>query len=248
MLLVIKVVLYNGASWESLLGVIQLKKLVLFDIDGILIKSVSFGATTQVLKKYFGLEKPPNIYMEGKTHRQILFECLKAIGIVEPEKDPRFEKAIKYYGTAFRKATKNKGVLRINNVERFIKELLAKGVFIGILTGNTFGAAEAKLEKAKLLKYFKFGAYGDKTMDRSKLVPVAIKEAKKATGVSFHKENVFVIGDTVRDIWCAKANRVKSIAVSTGTETLEELKKEKPDHLFKDFKDVQALLDAIVKD
>ena len=217
----------------------------MFDIDGTLIPSLSMGVTTRVLKKYFGVEKHSKIYSEGKTHRQILFERLKEIGISDPERDPQFEEAMAYYGTAFREATEGISIAQIPNVELFIKGLLAEGIFIGILTGSTEDTAKLKLEKAGLQKYFKFGAYGDKIMDRNKLVPIALEEAKKSTGIDFQKENVFVVGDTVRDIWCATAGGVRSIAVSTGKETFEELKKEKPDYLFKDFSDVKAIITKI---
>jgi phosphoglycolate phosphatase len=224
------------------------EKLILFDIDGILIRSLSVGASAQVFKKYFDLNNYPKIYAEGKTHRQILFERLKKIGILKPENDPRFEKALTYQGTVFRELTKKMNIPQIPNVEQFIKKALAEGIFIGILTGNTRDIAKVKLKKSGLLKYFKFGAYGDRIMDRNKLVPIAIKNARKATGIDFRKENVFVIGDTIRDIRCAKAGGVRSIAVSTGEETFQKLKKAKPDYLFNNFNDVKKLVNIIKKD
>ena len=44
-----------------------------------------------------------------------------------------------------------------------------------------------------------------------------------------------MIGDTVRDIECAKKGGVKIIAVATGIESIKQLKKENPNYLFKNF-------------
>ena len=68
-------------------------KLVLFDIDGILLESgtVSFDYWKAVIKKHFGIGMGRhNIYTQAKTDRGILAEYLKLEGIEEPEKDERF--------------------------------------------------------------------------------------------------------------------------------------------------------------
>ena len=225
-----------------------MNKLVLFDIDGILVSSITTGATTRIFQKFFGLENHPPMDMEGVTQRKILFECLKNSGIKNPENDPRFEEALAYYATAFKESFAKNPKNVIPNVELFVKKLLGKGVTIGLLTGNTPSAAQVKLESVGLWKYFKFGAFGDKIMDRNKLVPVAIQAAKKETGIEFKKENTFVIGDTPKDIECAKAGKVRSIAIATGKYSLDELKKESPTYVFKDFSDTKAIMGVIIKD
>lgn len=222
-----------------------MEKLVLFDVDGILVPSVATGATTHIFQKFFGLESHPKVEMEGITQRKILFDCLEKSGMADPEKDSRFEEALDYYATAFKERFARNRIEAIPNVEQFVKKLLAEKAIIGLLTGNTPGGARAKLEAVGLGNYFKFGAFGDKIMDRNKLVPIAIEEAKRATGKSFKKGDIFVVGDTPKDIECAKVGGVKSIAVATGKYTLEELRKEKPDYSFKDFNNPEAILKAI---
>jgi phosphoglycolate phosphatase-like HAD superfamily hydrolase len=222
------------------------EKLILFDVDGILIVpyAVSYDYWHETVKKNFGLDISQNdVYMEGKTDKEILKDLLELKGIKNPFSDKRFVNALDDVGLIARKAIVSKKIDKVPNVEEFIKRLTKEGYFIGLLTGNTL--EKAKLQRCDLWKYFEFGAYGDVTVKRSELVSIAIDEAKKKTGIEFSKENVFVIGDTVRDIRCAKEGGVKSIAVATGLESFEMLKKENPDFLFKDFTDIEKIIEVI---
>ena len=215
-------------------------KLILFDVDGILLKEGAITVTVDywkvVVKKYFDLDvSKDDIYRSGKTDRQILFELLKNKGLKIKPNDKRLDSALNNMGLIVKQTLGNKKLNQISNVEKLIKRLKYEKVTIGLLTGNAFGKAKVKLQSAGLWKYFKIGAFGDYTIHRSVLVPVAIKDAKEKTKISFQKKNVFLIGDTIRDIQCAKEGGVKIISVATGKETITQLTKEKPDYLFKDF-------------
>ncbi|MBT7706496.1 HAD hydrolase-like protein, partial [archaeon] len=99
-----------------------------------------------------------------------------------------------------------------------------------------------KLESVDLWKHFKLGAYGNVARVRSELVEVALTEAKKTTGISFDKNDVFIVGDTPLDIECAKHGGVKSVAIATGQKSLKELNQNMPDYAFEDFSDIESML------
>ncbi|MBI5061266.1 MAG: HAD hydrolase-like protein [Candidatus Aenigmarchaeota archaeon] len=224
--------------------------LVLFDIDGILVESPrgKFDYWKASIKKHFGLDaSSKDVYMEGRTDRAIMKELLELKGIKNPEHDERFSAALMDLGYILASEMKNLTIDKISGVEYLINRLLEEKQVIGLLTGNTPNKARAKLEGCGFWKYFKIGAFGHETMVRSELVPVAMKDAKDKTGIAFKKRDVFLIGDTVRDIRCAKEAGVKSIAVATGKESFEQLEKEKPDYLFKDFSDVEKIVAVICK-
>ena len=61
----------------------------------------------------------------------------------------------------------------------------------------------------------------------------------------FPKKDIFIIGDTMQDIKCAKDSRVKIISIATGNESFELLKEHKPDFIFKDFSDTNKILKVI---
>jgi len=226
------------------------EKLILFDVDGILTVhyAVSYDYWKEAVKNNFGIDVSINdIYSDGKTDMEILKDLLELKGIKNPLSDKRFMKVLNDIGDIAVRVIGNRKIDKVTNVEGFIKRLIEDGYSIGLLTGNTMEKAKAKLQSCDLWKYFGFGAYGDATTKRSELVQIAMSAAKKKTGKDFSKENVFVIGDTVRDTRCAKEGGVKSIAVATGAETLEMLKKENPDFLFKDFTDIEKIIEAITK-
>lgn len=125
-------------------------------------------------------------------------------------------------------------------------ERLGSGGFIqGLLTGNTAEGAAAKTRAYGLTGYFSFGAYGDDHHDRNALGPIALERAQRLTGRRYPAGQVCVIGDTPRDIACARACGAVSVAVATGRYGRAELAACAPDLLFDDLSDVEAVLDAL---
>jgi phosphoglycolate phosphatase-like HAD superfamily hydrolase len=96
--------------------------------------------------------------------------------------------------------------------------------FLALLTGNYADAAAVKLAHFDLWRYFKCGAFGEDHGDRNHLVPVAMHRAR-ACGLPPHVETMHtvVIGDTPRDIACARADGVRVAAVATGPFAVEAL-------------------------
>ncbi|VVB76187.1 Pyrophosphatase PpaX [uncultured archaeon] len=226
-------------------------KLLLFDIDGILLKNIHSKSVPSVskilIKKHFGVEiDPKKVYVSGMTDRGALIARLKGAGIKNPENDPRLEVAIKDFVNVTKELIDEHGVEQVEGVEELLKKLQNEKVVLGVLTGNTPDRAKLKLESANLWHYFKVGAFGHNTVVRSELVAIAIKDAKEKTGISFKKKDVFIIGDTIRDIQCAREGGVKVVAVATGKEDLETLKKEKPDFAFRDFNDIDSIIQVLV--
>jgi phosphoglycolate phosphatase-like HAD superfamily hydrolase len=71
--------------------------------------------------------------------------------------------------------------------------------------------------------HFSFGAYGDDFADRNLLGPVALNRASLLLGKSFSPQRTLVIGDTPKDIACAKAMGASCLAVATGQFSMESL-------------------------
>ncbi len=222
------------------------KKLILFDIDGILVKQENISGSTKLMAKHFGIKPfPTKVYMEGKTIRRIFKERLEEAGVKDPEKDSRFNDMLNDVSILKEALEKDGKVTKIPYVEDLIKSLIKKSHIVALLTGNTLQSSQVKLEHVDLWKYFKIGAYGSDTLVRSDLVPLAIMDAKEKIEIEFNKSDICIIGDTLEDIQCAKDNGVKIIAVATGIESLEHLKTKNPDFLFENFEDTDSILEAI---
>jgi phosphoglycolate phosphatase-like HAD superfamily hydrolase len=74
-----------------------------------------------------------------------------------------------------------------------------------------------------LAGYFSFGAYGCDHADRNLLGPIALQRAEKHTGKSFSAGETWIIGDTPKDIACAKAIGARCLAVATGSFSMSQL-------------------------
>ncbi len=88
---------------------------------------------------------------------------------------------------------------------------------LSLVTGNYEPVARLKLTRAGLGRHFPAGqgAFGSDSEDRAALPRIARKRAG-ADGVAHPRARTIVIGDTPRDIACARADEVRCFAVSTG--------------------------------
>src|SRR5262249_7497444 len=127
-------------------------------------------------------------------------------------------------------------------VAGLVQKLDERGYPLGILSGNVREIGWQKLEAAGLRRPFRFGAFGDEADLRDELVPIALERAREALGRAFRPEEVYVIGDTPRDVAYARAGGAKIIAVATGRWSVEELSAHAPDHLLPDLADAPAFL------
>ena len=89
-----------------------------------------------------------------------------------------------------------------------------------LVTGNFEQIARLKLARAGIGDWFPDGqgAFGSDAEDRELLPPIA-----RARAGDWPRERTVVIGDTPRDIACARADGLRVIAVATGPFTVEAL-------------------------
>jgi phosphoglycolate phosphatase len=80
------------------------------------------------------------------------------------------------------------------------------------------------MRRAGLNGFFDFGGFGSDAEKRSNLPPVAKSRAEKTFGKKFSMREMVIIGDTPKDIECAKINGAKSIGVCTGPFSGRQLK------------------------
>ena len=95
---------------------------------------------------------------------------------------------------------------------------------LGLVTGNYEQVARTKLAAAGLLQFFEpwIGGFGSDSENRFELPPIA-RERAGAPGAPWPQERTIVIGDTPRDIACARADELRVIAVTTGPHPKSEL-------------------------
>ena len=131
---------------------------------------------------------------------------------------------------------------------RALVEALASrdDVFLALLTGNYSKGAKIKLTHFDLWRPFRCGAFGEDAAERPALVPVAITRARAAGCPPLAPRDVVIVGDTVRDVECARANGAACVAVATGGDTGATLRAAGADVVFETFEDTAAVVEALL--
>jgi phosphoglycolate phosphatase-like HAD superfamily hydrolase len=86
------------------------------------------------------------------------------------------------------------------------------------------------------------GAFGSDDADRTALVPVALERARRLRGLAVEPDDVWVVGDTARDLACARAGGVRCALVATGHAALDELRATDADAVLEDLSDVDGVV------
>ena len=87
-----------------------------------------------------------------------------------------------------------------------------------------------------------FGGYGDSAPDRAAVVRVAL-DRLAATGWQPDPSQVWIVGDTLRDLACAQASGLRCALVATGRPSVGELAGRGADIVLPDLSDPRPLLD-----
>jgi len=224
-------------------------KLLLFDVDLTLINSGGAGrkAMMRAFEELFGgsngLKK---VSFAGRTDVAIFKDGLKQRGVEwSPDKETQFkERYLAYLKTEIEKPNSSK------HIEPGIPELLSQlhaqeEVTLALLTGNWRQGAQIKLEHFELFHFFRFGAFADDSEFREKLPGIAYERFRRIFDKEIPPHDVYVIGDTPRDVACARPFGAKSIAVATGLFSFNELKEARPNHVFRDFSNPQEFIQII---
>lgn len=222
-------------------------KLLLFDIDGTLIRSNGAGreALKSTLLDLFGTAGPIDSYqMSGKTDPLIITDLLTAAGIGYTQ----IQDALPQIFTLM--AQKAKSIYPLQKMGPCVgaKELLDAltwddQVMLGLLTGNIELTAPLKLLYSGLdPTIFRIGAYGSDHPDRNQLPAIAMRRAKDMVGFPFSGANTVIIGDAPADILCARAGQATAVAVASGWHSAATLAKYHPDHLLDNMADTASVL------
>lgn len=230
-------------------------KLLLFDIDGTLVsveRTASRAMLRRVVEEIFSIVLPPDFEFQlgGKTDYQIMTEVAQALSLPTTIVEEQREK-IQVTLTAHTEPLSNPETMRLLEGVRVLVETLAarEDVALALLTGNLETTAYLKLRPHGLDGHFPIGAFGSDHIDRAMLPPIALHRANKHynhftnSGKKFSPENTLIIGDTLNDIHCAKANGIKTLAVATGTVSMETLRSAGAEYVVENFADVRAITD-----
>jgi len=222
---------------------------VLFDIDGTLVSLDGAGSRSlnRAMEDLLGIQNGfREINFAGKTDFQIIREGLQKFDLLN-RADLLDSLLDRYLDNLRIEVATGRG-----HVKNGVKELLLKlrdsrDVYLGLLTGNVEAGARIKLEPFGLNRFFPVGAFGDDSEDRNVLLPFAVQRLLDSEFISVNYEHCLVIGDTPSDVECAQVHGASSIAVATGTYSLEQLKKTTADLVLSDLADTEQIVEWIFR-
>jgi phosphoglycolate phosphatase-like HAD superfamily hydrolase len=218
--------------------------LLLWDIDGTLLLKASLEhaqAIHAAIQRVYGVAIPEGqIEAAGRTDFAIARSIL-ALAEVSPERvDERFGElraiAVQEYAQRVPDDLSDRVAPHVREV---LDELERRDdVTHSLVTGNLEPIARMKLRAAGIGHHFPKGqgGFGSDAEDRAELPGIARRRAGNHPA-----EDTIVIGDTPRDIACARADGVRVIAVATGPYRADQLTA--ADAVCRDVREVAALLD-----
>jgi len=212
-------------------------RLILFDIDGTLIRTGGAGvrAFAKVFQTEFGaVDGFGRLKFAGRTDISLVREFFNYHNV--PATPQNFERFFSKY-VFWLDHILNESVTQIcEGVADFIASTRAMPTppLLGLLTGNIRLGAEIKLKRVSLWDTFETGAFGDDHEHRDEIATIARERGARLLKRDLADDEVLVIGDTPLDIRCARAIKAKVLAVATGGAEIEELEAHRPDWAVQD--------------
>jgi phosphoglycolate phosphatase-like HAD superfamily hydrolase len=213
-------------------------KLLLFDLDGTLLKAGGIGRRSTRIALEALFESAGNLdyfYPGGRTQEAIFLDTLLDMGISRQDFAKARDELYKVFLTQFREGvqTGKHGIEPLPGAIDLISDLSRnQDMILGIVTGNHTENARQKLVLAGFdPEWFSVGAFGEEEYHRPDLVPLAKSRALEITGKEFPDKTTIVLGDTTRDVLSAKSAGAVSIAVTTGTDDHDLLASVEPDYI-----------------
>lgn len=206
--------------------------LLLFDIDGTLLLGATDAhrdALHAALREVYGVEDPevasldPSGRTDGEIARLILTAHGLSAGAIDGGAAELREATCRAYAASH---PEDLSATVAPGMRALLSELADRDdTTLALLTGNFEAVARTKLARAGMGGFFRpgqgaFGSDGERRED----LPAIARARAGGDGPPWPREDTWVIGDTPRDVACARADGVRCLAVATGRYGPDELR------------------------
>lgn len=203
--------------------------ILLFDIDGTLISAGGAGRAALALafEQVLGVKNAMDgVRLAGSTDPAILDDAFGA-HVGRPPTEDESSRIFDAYLSNLERGLLTAAFTIYEGAEDLVRAALARGYEVGLATGNLERGARIKLARGKLDVHFAFGGYGSDAKDRGELVRRGVargqarfeaRHGRRAT-----REEIFVIGDTEKDVWAAHAADATAVGVLVGSHVPDQL-------------------------
>jgi phosphoglycolate phosphatase len=206
--------------------------LLLFDIDGTLLMRAAAEhaqAMHETTSDIWGVDTSGvKVPTGGRTDPEIVRTLLAGAGVDDARIDERIGELVPTLVAHYERLKPDdlSGFLAPGAVDALDELSADEERRLSLVTGNVQEIGRRKLELAGIGHHFAEGqgGFACDSAHRPDLPPIARERAAVWNGGDpWPRERTVVIGDTTRDIACARADGVRVICVPTGPQTADEL-------------------------
>lgn len=207
-------------------------RIIFWDIDGTLLKTAKAGlyAFEQVIQEILHVPFDfSTIKTAGMTDYYIAHQVIQLATKREPAVQEICNLIARYEEVLPSHLVARQGHLT-PSVKEILTHLHSREDYVSLLlTGNTFTGAKTKLTHYGIDGFFNFkrSAFCNNCFNRTEISTQALNSVKEYYP-DVAPEHIYVIGDTPNDIHCGKAIGARTIAVATGSCSIEELSAHTP--------------------
>lgn len=205
---------------------------VLFDVDETLVHTGGAGGRSwkAAFNELYGIPADIGAHTSaGETDPQVARATFKGVLDRDPS-DDELNRLYAHYLLYLADDIGGPGYRVLPGAEGTLGRLGRASVMLGLVSGAMEGAARTKLVPANLNRFFIFGTYGSDSPDRAELTGIGIEKASRLhTGLT--PSQVFVVGDTPKDLEAARAAGAVSVGVASGKYSVDEMVEAGGDHV-----------------
>ncbi len=189
------------------------------------------------------------IHYAGRTDRSIVADHLRRFGLEDTQENfVRYAEA--FLGRLPDSLAARQGSVLPGVIETLERLAGLPNTCLGLLTGNLRRAARIKLSHFGLDRFFyeegePVGGFGDNHHDRDDVARQALEDVRNRVRSDIRPEQIWVVGDTPRDVRCARAIGARVLAVATGGYSLDQLRVTGPDVMVPDLAAAGAWWDEL---
>jgi phosphoglycolate phosphatase len=226
-----------------------MKTLLLFDIDGTLLRAEDASRKTiiKTFKGLYGIKRSiDDISFTGRTDPAIFQDVAeRLLGRTLP--DGELALVVERYLALLPGELRRLASFRLMpGVARLLPLLDAmEGCVLGLETGNLEPAAYMKLRRGGIDGHFTLGGFGSDSDDRTEIVRLGIERARRLDHSLIPEENIFLVGDSRYDIAAGRELGINTLAVCTGHTGPGLLLAESPSCILPDLSDTAYFLRCI---
>ncbi len=229
-----------------------MERLILFDIDGTLTRTQNgYLPFNEAILETFGFAGDiRTVVPDGNTDPLIVKDIFAKANIPIDVDDVGWRQfsanLCASYGQHVGRATTS--VRPLPGARELLQALSLRDDFTAsVVTGNFEASAMVKLTAAGLDDYLIRGAYASDSEHRPDLPAIAKRRWEEWTGRTLAPDRCVIVGDTPKDLDCARANRMKCVLVGTGRYPVEELQYWRPDACLADLSDTDEVVGLLAR-